>query len=125
MEVRCCAPYSRTAVAVRAAASAVSTVGVAASAAKVLTAATIIASGNRGVLGSYRSSGRCGGRVAATGQASSSAMTLGRSTPSVLRAASALVDCAVGVAEQVAIAGSTLSILRVLALPLLRDNAKV
>jgi len=116
---------SRTAVAVRAAASAVSTVGVAASAAKVLTAATIIASGNRGVLGSYRSSGRCGGRVAATGQASSSAMTLGRSTPSVLRAASALVDCAVGVAEQVAVVGSALSILRVLALPLLWHNAKV
>src|SRR5690242_11550621 len=67
-----CAPYSRTAVAVRATASAISTVGVAGSTAKVLTAATIIASGNRGVLGSYRRSGRCSGRIVAAGQASSS-----------------------------------------------------
>jgi hypothetical protein len=120
-----CAPYSRTAVAVRAAASAISTVGIAASTAKVLTATTIIASGNYGVLGSYRRSGRCSGRVAAAGQASSSAMALGRSTPSVLRAASALVDCAVGVAEQVAVVRSALPVLGVLALPLLWDNAKV
>jgi hypothetical protein len=120
-----CAPYSRTAVAVRAAASAISTVGIAASTAKVLTATTIIASGNYGVLGSYRRSGRCSGRVAAAGQASSSAMALGRSAPSVLGAASALVDCAVGVAEQVAVVRSALPVLGVLALPLLWDNAKV
>lgn len=52
-------------------------------------------------------------------------MTLSRSTPSVLRAASTAVDCAVGVAKQVAVGGTTLAILGVLGLPLLWDNAAV
>ena len=52
-------------------------------------------------------------------------MALSGSTPSVLRAAGTAVDCAVGVAEQVAVGRATLTVLGVLGLPLLWDNAKV
>lgn len=115
--------YSRATVAVGAAASAIGAISVASSAAKVLTAATIVARGNHGRLSSYRCSRR--GCVAASGQASGSAVSIGVSTPSVRRAASALVDCAVGVAKQVAVGRTALSVLGVLVLPLLWDDAKV
>lgn len=52
-------------------------------------------------------------------------MALSRSAPSILRAASTTVDCAVGVAKQVAVGGTALSVLGVLGLPFLRNKATV
>jgi hypothetical protein len=111
---------SRTAVSVGAAASTVRAVGIARGTAEVLTAPAVIPGGNGGGLGSYRLS-----RVAAARQTSRSAMALGGSTPTVLRAAGTAVDCALGVAEQVAVGRTTLTVLGVLGLPLLWDDLEV
>lgn len=113
--------YGRTTISVRTAAPAVRALSIAGGTAKVLTAATVVPGGNRCGLGGARLSGR----VVATRQASGSAVTLSRSTPSVLRTTRPTVDCAVGVAEQVAVRRATLAVLRVLGLPLLWDDAKV
>lgn len=113
--------YSRATVSVRATAPAICAVSIAGGTAEVLTTTTVVSGGNSCGLGSHRGSGR----VVAARQASSSAVTLGGSTPTVLRAACAAVDCAVGIAEQVTVGRATLAVLRVLGLPLFWHNAEV
>lgn len=112
---------SRAAVAVRAAAPSVSAVGIARGTAEVLTAAAIIAGGDSGSCGRDR----CGWSVGAARQASGSAVSLGGSTPTVLRTAPATVDCAVGVAEQVAVGRAALAVLGVLGLALLGNDLEM
>jgi hypothetical protein len=107
---------SRSAVSVSRAAAAESTVGVACSAAEVLSASSIVAST------SSRRRSRLRGVVAA-GEAASSAVGRSVSTPSVRAAARAGVHGALGVAKQVAVVGSTLSVGGVLAVLPLLDEA--
>jgi hypothetical protein len=52
-------------------------------------------------------------------------VSVGVTAPSVRRAARALVDCAVGVAEQVAVRRTTLAVLGVLGLSLLGNDLKM
>lgn len=114
---------SVTTVAVRRAASAVRTVSVTCGAAKVLSAAAIVPS-----LGSIGSSslGGLGSRCVSTArEAAGSAVSGCVSTPSVLGAACAGVDCAVGVAKHVAVGRAALSVWRVLgSLPLGGDDTE-
>ena len=113
--------FSRTAVSVRTAASAVRAIGIACGTTEVLTTATVIPGRDCSSLCRYR----CDRSVVAAGKTSGSAVNLAGSAPSVLRATGTTVDCAVGVAKQVAMSRTTLAILGVLCLPLLRDKLEV
>lgn len=113
--------YSRTAISVRAAAAAVSALRVASGAAEVLTAATVVPVRDSSSLGGNG----CGRSVVTAGQAASAAVSVGVTAPSVRRAARTLVDCAVRVAEQVAVGRTTLAVLGVLGLPLLGNDLEV
>jgi hypothetical protein len=109
-----------TAVSVRRAAAAESTVGITCGAAKVLSAPAIspgLSSTRRGGLGGLGC--RLSSTVVTAREAALSAVSSGASTPAVLRAACAGVDGAVGVAEEVAVSRTALSVRRVLgSLPL-------
>jgi hypothetical protein len=102
---------SGTAVSVLGAAATVSALGIASCAVKVLSTAAIIPDARLGRSGVSRSGD---GVFVAARLAALAAVGWGVSTPAVLRAAGAGVDCALGVAEQVAVLGTAFAILRVL-----------
>lgn len=101
-----------TAVSVRRAATTKGAVGIAGCAAKVLSATAVVPSLGAGGLG-YRGLGSSGLVVAAR-LARLAAVGGSRAAPAVLRAAGSRVDGAVGVAEQVAVLRTALTVLRVL-----------
>lgn len=113
-------------IAVRRAASSVCTVGVASGSAEVASTSAIISGGGSTSLW-LGSSCRCNNRrlstVAASRLTSVAAVCWAAAAPAVLTAAGSLVDGRVGVAQKIAVGGSTLSVLGVLCvLPLLGET---